>query len=240
MKKKLIGLMFAATMLLGASMTAFAADTSGNDVSGNETIDVSGNSVVGTGDIKMTGEVKKPTLSVTITKGTKVIANPYGLTVNGSTDTLIGSDITFVNNSDIPLAIGLKGSVTLPTYADSVDKSKKVTLASDLSSLQSATTKMVFVQAEIDDGSGNKLKTSRGKDVTLVYAAKPAALEEIPVLAKSGDSTTGVSSTMRVKIGGGTSKSPTSEWDATTDAFTVLTTYDIQFATTDPSKFGTN
>lgn len=233
MKKKLIGLMFAATMLFGASMTVFAADASGNDV-----VDVSGNNVVGTGDIEMTGEVKKPTLSVTITKGTKVIANPYGLTVNDSEDTLIGSDITFENKSDVPLAIGLKGSITLPTYAESVAKDAKVTIASDLNTVQSATTKMVFVQAEIDDGAGNKLKTARGKDVTLVYAAKPAALEENPVLAKAGDTTTGVSSTMRVKIGGGTSKSPTSEWDATADAFTVTTTYDIQFATTGPSTFG--
>lgn len=235
MKKKLIGLMFAATMLFGVSMTAFAADASGNDV-----VDVSGNNVVGTGDIEMTGEVKKPTLSVTITKGTKVIANPYGLTVNGVEDTLIGSDIKFENKSDVPLAIGLKGSITLPTYAESVAKDAKVTIASDSATLKDATTKMVFVQAGFEDGTGNKLKTSRGQEVTLVYgpSTRPAALEETPVLAKTGDATAGVSSTMVVKIGGGTSKSATSEWDAEKDKFTVTTTYDIQFATTEPSKFG--
>ena len=239
MKKKLIGLMFAATMLFGASMTVFAGDASGNDVSGNEVIDVSGNSVIGNGDIEMKGEIKKPRLSVTITKGTKIIANPYGLSVDGVTDTLIASDITFKNNSDIPLAIGLKGSVELPTYPDDADKKVKVTLASDLSSVEDATTKMVFVQAGIEDGSGNKLK-SRGKDVTLVYAAstRPAALEENPVLAKQGGAKTGESDTMKVKITGATSKSATSEWDAEKDKFTVTTTYDIQFATTDPSTFG--
>lgn len=232
MKKKLIGLMFAATMLLGSSMTVFAV--SGNDVTEN----VSGNDVVGTGTVEMTGQIEKPTLSVTITKGTEIIANPYGLEINGVSDTLIGSDITFVNNSNVPLAIGLQGSITLPTYGEDVARDDKVTIASDLATVESATTKQIFVQAGIQDANGNKLMTSRGKEVSLVYAAKPVKLEETPVLAKDGDTSAKVSSTMVVKISGGTSKSPTSEWDETKDAFTVTTVYDIQFATEGPSTFG--
>ena len=88
MKKKLIGLVFASAMLVGASMAAGAApavsgnDVSGNDVSGNKiTTTISGNDEVlrpsdGSNQIVFKGEVETVHLTVTITQSGRIIANP--------------------------------------------------------------------------------------------------------------------------------------------------------------------
>lgn len=239
MRKKLIGLMFAATMLFGASMTVFAA----GDVSDNE-VTVSGNGVVaGQKEITMDAEVEKPTLEVTITSGTKVIANPYrlvddtlGLT---AADTLKGSEIKFENKSNTAISVGLTGQIKLATYESTVPTANQVTVASSLSSVNTAKTKQVFVQAEITSDGTKKLQTSANTaaEKPLVYGKTAAKLSNAPVLAADGDSTADASSVMILTLTGATSKSPTSEWtDA--DAFQVITTYDLQFGdSTKPSKF---
>lgn len=230
MKKKLLGFMFAATMLFGASMTVFAAD-----VSGNEVTSVSGNDVLKQGSITMDSEVAKPHLEVTITAGTQVIANPYGLVDDtlglNADETLKGSTIKFENKSNTPISVGLTGKITLATYATGVATADKVTIATSASSLATTKNKQVFVQAEITDGSGKKLQATTGSaaEKPLVYSGTGAKMTNAPVLAADGDTTTAdASSTMLLTISGGTSKSPTSEWtDA--DKFTVVTTYDLQF-----------
>lgn len=235
MKKKLIGLMFAATMLFASSLTVFAADASGNDVK-----TISGNDISQSGEVTMTSELQEPALEVTITSGTKVIANPYGLTVGEVNDTLIGQDIKFENKSEVALAISIKGQVILPTYAESVTRDKKVTLASAMSELTYADGKMVFVMAEfVGKTDTAKLRDSQGKEVTLVYDNRGAELDEarVPVLAAQNVTTDDASDTMSVKIKGGTSKSPTSPWDNEKDKFTVKTVYNIQFAKKPASAF---
>lgn len=238
MKKKMIGFIFAATMLFGASMTAFAA----TDASGNDVTQVSGNDVIGDGDVKMDAEVTKPHLEVTITAGTKIIANPYGLAGGDLTadETLKGSTIKFENKSNTAISVALTGQVVLPKYETSVVTADKVTVATSATSLNTAKTKQVFVQAEITNGGSGKLQTTAGTaaEKALVYSATGAKLSNVPVLAAQGDtSVVETSDTILLTITGGTSKSPTSEWtDA--DAFSVVTKYDIQFGDrTKLSKF---
>lgn len=238
MKKKMIGFLFAAAMLFGASMTAFAA----TDASGNDVTEVSGNDVLGGNSIDMDSEVKVPHLEVTITAGTKVIANPYGLedAAAGLTaeETLKGSEIKFENKSDTEIAVNLTGKIQLAAYDTSVVAADKVTVATSATSLNTAKTKQVFVQAEITDGNAKKLQTTAGTaaEKALVYSATGAKLSNAPVLAALGKAEDTKSDTIILTITGGTSKSPTSQWtDA--DAFTVVTTYDIQFG--DSAKLST-
>lgn len=233
MKKKMIGFIFAATMLFGASMTVFAAP----DASGNDVTSLSGNDAIRSGQVDMEAEVTKPVLEVTITAGTQVIANPYGL-VDAATgltadETLKGSTIKFENKSNTAISVGLTGQVVLPTYGADVVTADKVTVATSATSLNTAKTKQVFVQAAITDGTGaKKLQTTAGTaaEKALVYSAAGAKLSNVPVLAAAGTATADASDTMLLTITGGTSKSPTSQWtDA--DKFTVVTKYDIQFGT---------
>ncbi len=252
MKKKLIGFIFAATMLFGMSMTVCAVsdndvtgnDVTGNDITGNNVTTVSGNSVIaGPTDITMDAAVEKPTLEVTITSGKKVIANPYGLvdaTLGLTADeTLKGSTIKFENKSNTAIAVGLLGKIQLPEYAEGTATANQVTVASSLSTLKTAKTKQVFVQAEITADGTKKLQTSAGTaaEKALVYSKTGAKMTNAPILAASGDTTADASSEMVLTLTGGTSKSPTSEW-TDDDAFEVITTYDLQFGDrTKLSKF---
>lgn len=235
MRKKLIGFMFAATMLFGASMTVFAADVSSNEVT------VSGNEVISTGNvIEMKGEVKKPTLEVTITNGTKVIANPYGLANAAlgltATETLKGSTIEFENKSDTAIAVGLTAKIALADYATGTAEEDQVTVAKNLSALAKAETKQVYVEAAITNADGSKkLYNAKGTSAVdpLVYTVKGNSMsgDDAPVLAAVGDTTAESSTTMLLTLTGGTSKSPTSQWTED-DEFTVTTVYDIQFGST--------
>lgn len=233
MKKKMIGFIFAATMLFGASMTVFAAP----DASGNDVTSLSGNDAIRSGQVDMEAEVTKPVLEVTITAGTQVIANPYGLVdvATGLTadETLKGSTIKFENKSNTAISVGLTGQVVLPTYATTVATADKVTVATSATSLNTAKNKQVFVQAAITDGTGaKKLQTTAGTaaEKALVYSAAGAKLSNVPVLAAAGAATGDASDTMLLTITGGTSKSPTSQW-TDDDKFKVVTKYDIQFGT---------
>lgn len=241
MKKKLLGLIFAATMLFGASLTVFAAP----DASGNDVRSLSGNDVIGQGSaLTMESEVVRPVLAVTITAGTKVVANPYGLEnaalgLDADT-TLKGSTIKFENASNTAISVGLIGKIELAGYDKNVASADKVTVASSESSIKSTKNKQVFVQAAITNGGTGKLLTSAGKEEkALVYSASGAKMTNAPVLAADGVTADGVSDTMLLTLTGATSKSATSEWTEA-DEFKVITTYDLQFGDTAKlSKFGT-
>lgn len=232
MKKKLIGLMFAATMLFGASMTVFAADVSPNDLT------VSGNEVLEGGTITMDSEVKKAHLEVKITHGTQVIANPYGLVDDTlgltANETLKGTTIEFENKSNTAISVGLTAKIELAAYAKEVASGDKVTVATSEPDPSKATKKQVFIQAAITDGSGGKLQSSKNADEkALVYSTSGAKMAV--VLKAKDDATAGASKTMLMTLTGATTQSPTSEWTEK-DAFKVLTSYDLQFGTT-PSTF---
>lgn len=237
MKKKMLSLALAATMLIGASMTALADDAVTTLGSNSEA------------PIEMTASVEIAVISVTVAaNGTDITANPYGLDVTVGdetvTDTLIGDYITFTNGSNVPIEVGLTGTITLAQYDDTVAAADRVTIATKAPT-GATTTKQVYVQGEIFDKVGDggvKLVDAKGKVVApFAYSAKGGSISTKPVLAKAGYDTTAENAVKTAKeemvlvISGSTSVCPTSEWK-TDDAFTVSTVYDLRMATT-PSAF---
>lgn len=239
MKKRMLSLVLATAMLVGASMTVFAAPTTVEELGEGEAIE-------------MEATVKTATISVEIEQNGAVIANPYGLKIAGvdenGENTLEGATIKFTNKSTAAIEVGLKGSITVP---QSADKAAQVTIATDAKTIATATTKQVYVQAEVvdtvdADGKVTEdsvyLADAKGKAVApLVYAAKPAAIATNPVLADKDydtDADEAVESAVKsmvVVITGATSASATSPW-GDEDAFTVTTVYDLKLAKT-PSAF---
>lgn len=246
MKKKILSLVLAAAMTAGVSMTAFATY--------NETMENAGAGK----PIEMEATLLNGAISMTITDAGGVQVNPYGLvkasTYFDSGKTFKGASIKFVNNSDMAIEVGLKGMLSMKTpYTDATPKLNQVTFASDARTVQTATTKMVYVQALVvdkaDDGGYKFLAASDAKYLTnakgtfvapLVYAARAVPIDTNPVLAAGSgtapDPAAGTSSEMVVIISGETSASLTSPWDEEKDLFVVTTTYDLKLAKT-PSKF---
>lgn len=250
MKKKILAMVLMATMLIGTSISVSAATAttvSNNDADKSVT---SGNA---TGDsLRMLATVKAADIEVEIKIGNTVVANPYGLTVGSVSDTLVGAIITFENKSDTPIEVGLKGQIDLPTY-NTEPTAQRVSVGSSKSEVMSATTKQVFVQAEIVAGesiSDKKIaaenakyfviKNSAGekkKVAPLVYEKTAVAIASNPVLDKAGvsgnDATTNCK--MAVVLSGATSISPDYAW-GDSDKFTVVTFYDLKLSNK-PSLF---
>lgn len=259
MKKKMLSLVLATTMILGMSMTAFAATkTETTDVSGNDVTTISGNDLdgenVASGSVTMTSSLQELIISVTITKNGNVIANPYGLAVDSVTDTLIGSEIDVVNESNAPIEVGLAGSIAFDKeYTSEQIKAKEnIVIAKSADKVGDASQKTIFVQAEVK-ADGDALLDAKGKAVeALVYAEKAVSLKTSPVLAakdfggkdvtitasknatptKIGET----SESMKIVISGATG-SPTVVWK-NDDTFKVITAYDLKLSKT-PSAFGT-
>ena len=233
MKKKLIGLVFASAMLVGASMAAGAApavsgnDVSGNDVSGNNiTTTISGNDEVlrpsdGSNQIVFKGEVETVHLTVTITQSGRIIANPYGLTnstlgLNPNT-TLTPAKIKFENKSDAALSVGLTGAIKL--YYDGVESTEdQIKIATE--NVSGPAGKQLYVQGKISDGNRKYLAGAQGGiESPIIYSEQGTAAESAPVLAAegtggktpaSGQGTT--SDTIVLELSGSTSYSKISEW----------------------------
>lgn len=160
MKKRIMGLLLATAMVVGASMTAVATDSPADIV----TADVTTNNVTGIGQqsIDFSGVVKPVTISVEVKSMKAVIVNPYQLQMTyndlgganvSSNDTLIAEPIKFENKSNVPIAVNLKGLIVLPDYTKDPAKSAvpntadRVTVAGSAAAIKTATTKQVFVQA---------------------------------------------------------------------------------------------
>ena len=200
MKKKLIGLVFASAMLVGAFMAAGAApavsgnDVSGNDVSGNNiTTTISGNDEVlrpsdGSNQIVFKGEVETVHLTVTITQSGRIIANPYGLTnstlgLNPNT-TLTPAKIKFENKSDAALSVGLTGAIKL--YYDGVESTEdQIKIATE--NVSGPAGKQLYVQGKISDGNRKYLAGAQGGiESPIIYSEQGTAAESAPVLAAEG------------------------------------------------------
>lgn len=256
MKKKLIGLVFASAMLVGASMAAGAApavsgnDVSGNDVSGNNiTTTISGNDEVlrpsdGSNQIVFKGEVETVHLTVTITQSGRIIANPYGLTnstlgLNPDT-TLTPAKIRFENKSDAALSVGLTGAIKL--YYDGVESTEdQIKIATE--NVSGPAGKQLYVQGKISDGNRKYLAGAQGGiESPIIYSEQGTAAESAPVLAAegtggktpaSGQGTT--SDTIVLELSGSTSYSKISEWKKE-NKFDVITIYDIKLSEADKAS----
>ncbi len=256
MKKKLIGLVFASAMLVGASMAAGAApavsgnDVSGNDVSGNNiTTTISGNDEVlrpsdGSNQIVFKGEVETVHLTVTITQSGRIIANPYGLTnstlgLNPNT-TLTPAKIKFENKSDAALSVGLTGAIKL--YYDGVESTEdQIKIATE--NVSGPAGKQLYVQGKISDGNRKYLAGAQGGiESPIIYSEQGTAAESAPVLAAegtggkapaSGQGTT--SDTIVLELSGSTSYSKISEWKKE-NKFDVITIYDIKLSEADKAS----
>lgn len=236
MKKKLTALALVATMLIASSMTVFAAEpTTPAEPTGNR-------EALGGGDLTMQSTVETVTISVTVTKGDAIVANPYGIekkneagdqTIIAEGTTFKGSTITFVNGSNVPIYVALTGRIKLPTYATSAPAAQKVTVAATKAAIAAATTKQVYVDAEVlgagTDGNYTKELTSDGTKAVgkVIYGTTAKSIANVTLAAK--DKATGdEADKMQVKIDGATSVGQASLWNATTDKFDVITTYDLQ------------
>lgn len=254
MKKRILGLALAATMLIGTSMTAFAQNDS---VSSNKaTMDTYN-------EVTATGTLASANISVTVTiyNGT-INLNPYKLNSisymkwdgtsvsSNAADTLTPQYIKFENNSDVPIGVGLKGKIEISGNNLTVATSKPTS---------STTGKQVYVEAQFTNGktytSGTgasavtKFRTP-ATAATLVYGTTEKSLTQsaVPVMcvaADDGKSDTGAavsevangplttgarSKTLVLVISGGTSADATKPWESG-DKITVTTSYNLQYMT---------
>lgn len=203
MKKRLLSLALAATMLLGASMTVSAGSdaTFGDATSNSETgkKDVSG-------DVNFDGMLPEITITVKVsTGGNRVIMNPYKLNLSAiggsvSYNSMVLPDISFNNETEVPVALGISG------YIDTSDND--MTVASGLTPGAQTTKKQVHVDVTFTADAAGALKlystsTARTADAGTPYVAKPdlskattdaakatawkaTEIKNTPTLAKSG------------------------------------------------------
>lgn len=223
MKKRMIGLLLAATMIIGSSVTAFASDATGMD---NTTISnnaVTANSAGGDveksgGTIEWAGKVREATIKITVTTAKKVILNPYHLNVfvtgndgaeGGDVSTgVVAAPINFKNEGEVPMAITITGKITVSGANNTSLKGKVATIAATPAAVKAATTKQIYVQGKFEVSGGDVTGTNlyyavpaktAGAEPTwtpakeLVYTATGAVTPQPAMLAAKGTQKTGVS-----------------------------------------------
>ena len=223
MKKRLLSLALAATMLFGASMTVSA-----------ETSTVSNGNLNKEGNVNYTGDVKEVTIKVTVsTAGNTVTVNPYCLLINDVSDSLTVSDISFNNESNVPVKVSVKGSV-------GVSDNSKVTFYGDPAQkrpTEMTADRQALVYVDFVNVSDNSLMTSVynvKKQQTIYTPVSPTALatgslkllDNCPVLSVSSNDADYVSSMTTLKIKGWTIASSTAGWSKAA-AFKVNLVYNI-------------
>lgn len=197
MKKKLLGVVLAATMLLGTSMTVSATTISGDDVGKDKTVD-------------FLSAVSEVVIQVTVSKGGEnVIVNPYGLNVadaadDVSTDSLIIPDISFNNLSNTPVSLSLRGRVTVSdgsavTFATSIPTSKP----------KPTTYRQALVYVDVVSGNDKTAKVLKpGTDTeftpTILDNKSNKALANSPILSLSMNNPEKTSPTATLKFKGWT------------------------------------
>lgn len=93
MKKRLLSVLLAATMTMGAtSISAFAEDINNmGDLAGTQSFEAS-------------GEAKVPTINITVPTTGTIVLDPFNLEQNGQ---ITSADFKIINNSDIPVSVSL-------------------------------------------------------------------------------------------------------------------------------------
>lgn len=171
MKRKLVALILAATMVAGTGLTASAADTTA-------TIDAMDKAGAGQ-EITGAGEVNLPTIKVTVPTTADIVINPYQMeyTKDGDTDPLGSSQIIsaeqeITNESNVAVAVNVV-DLTATEVAEGVTIS--TTALTD-----KVTTKSAFLYLEVvkDD-----------TDFAAAYNAKAANQVVVPYV-KEGDTKT--------------------------------------------------
>jgi hypothetical protein len=231
MNKKLVATLLAVSMVISSSVMAFAS--------------------VSSDEIKHSGVVETPTISVTFHQdNANITANPYGLTIGGKSTTLIGDTITVTNDSNMRVAVGITGKVTVSdNNSDLKIVTSKTGMGTSKKNADGTTTwtdaptvtqyKQLYVEGLVTKDGSKKMtiynsKTQKEDPISpLVYTTKGAAITTEPVLDANTGS--GVKSIQFV-IQGATSYPADKEWTSK-DAFKVSTAFDIKASDKDVSTF---
>jgi hypothetical protein len=229
MNKKLLAILLTVAMALGTTLTAFAADP--------KSVSFNGSEAAGEGQtIEHEGTVQPVTISVTISAlSGNIIANPYGLEVDGKTDSLIGDEITVSNNSQMKIALGIKGVIDLTdsTLVTSGTGANCTILtaapAANVTTLPQK--KTLYVQAVVKDKDKAKSMVTNANataPITLVYGTTAKDIQTKPVLAAGTGTAPASDGTGEcvVVISGATQFPASDKWVAS-DTFKVKTTFDI-------------
>jgi hypothetical protein len=247
MNKRLLVSLLTAAMVLGSTFTVLAGEP--------KTIDHITTDTETTNEITQKADIEKPVISVTIgaTRG-KMLANPYGLDIGATftdldaanaTKTFVGDNYTISNNSNIPLAVGVKGTIKLGTGS-----------ALKVVSEEPATDTLgkynqVYVYGIVANKDATNFMTDAGvgtKSAALpvVYSTKGTKLTKDPILAKGdpvdpSDASKGYKAVdagvIQVIVDGMTTYSESAGWDSTKDKFDVITRFDIK-GTNGAATFG--
>jgi hypothetical protein len=240
MNKKLLAILLTAAMTIGSAVGVFAAEpvtsVSFSGINKKEPT---------TGAIEHEGRVEEPNISITISAlSGNVVANPYGLAIegveklnDGTYPTLVGDTITISNNSNMKVSLGIKGALT------GVGGDLTVLTSAPKDTLAKA--KQLYVQAKVFDADTdaplytytekNGVITPKSEVAPLVYKKianpekdKPGEIALRPVLA-AGDGTkpADAKGVVKVVISGATTFTTETEWTEA-DTFHVVTTFDIQ------------
>jgi len=228
MSKKLLAGILSAVMIVSSSVMAFAAAP-------GATVDGLGGE---SSSLAYESSLEAPIINVVIAGAREgVVANPYGLAVanvtadeDGNYPTLVGDKITVTNKSNMKIALGIKGTITLG--------SGQVKIAADEASMKSnVKDKLLYVEGYVTDNTDDETEIMvKGKAVPhTVFTAKGTPFANEPVLAaRSAEDTAASNGVIKVIIDGATSFPESSAWN-TDDSFTVTTTFDIKATTADPT-----
>lgn len=184
MKKKILALILASAMTIGASMTAFAAnDTTLNDTTGLAT----GAEVVGTADVNV------PTIEVVVPTTSAIVINPFSIayesqdkSVKGSSQ-IVSAEQTITNNSDVAIAVNVAALSAAPKTAGDTAP-KIVTSAPGTKSTEKEIFLYLEVQAPGTDGTYTFEEGYNSKSTQQLVATNPAADEKSKTVPASKES----------------------------------------------------
>lgn len=200
MKKKILSMAMAAALVLSVNSVSQAAAINKDTTTGK----------YAAGEITVTGEYSVPTIDVTLSDSgsSKVVINPYGLTVTSITgvtgdnqkEMLVNKVETITNASDVALAVNATVKATIKGKAKLATAEVKAT----------DTANSIFAYLQMDTGSTITEATTYGakNPNQVVFAAKETTKKSIGIM-KDKNAT---DKTVAYKIRGNVAPNPTSMW----------------------------
>lgn len=213
MKKKVMALVLAGIMTVGASMTAFAADTPVTD------------STTAT-EVTGTGQVKLPTLKVTVPTAFDVVLNPFQLAYEGADGNKYKTQIVTVpqvikNESDVAVAINIKEFKATPS-GDAKVVQKAVGKATD---------KSVYLYLEVVNVASEDASTAKFTGTGLVPGDDTTQTSKDAVVTLGATSDTVEATYAAFKLGGDMVVNPVDE-DGNADPWVAADKVDVSFKIT--------